>query len=102
MTAPGARYEPYLTLEEAQTIAKGLLEKEAGLSREQQAALFLQQSEFELSQGRWLDDNLPLPYWMMIFRISRTEEDYDEYAVFLDARTGERLEVPLPGETRMG
>lgn len=39
---------------------------------------------------------------MMIFRISRMEEDYDEYAVFLDARTGERLEVPLPRETRMG
>lgn len=107
LSSPAVRYGDCLSLKQAQDAALVILQTEMGLTPEQTDGMNLTQSELCWGQIDWLNQELPTPFWYLVLSMDGSEADWasglaGEYGVFLDAQTGEKRVILLPGQMGNG
>lgn len=107
LSSPAVRYGDCLSLKQAQDAALAILQSEMGLTPEQLESMALTQSELCWGQIDWLNQELPTPFWYLVLFMDGSEAEYasglaGDYGVFLDAQSGEKRVILLPGQMGNG
>lgn len=107
LSSPAVHYGSCLSLEQAKDAALAILQTEMGLTPEQLKSMALTQSELCWGQIDWLNQELPTPFWYLVLFMDGSEAEYSsglagDYGVFLDAQSGEKRVILLPGQMGNG